>query len=574
MLHHVRDTTAPIPMSRAAVASMGSTLAQLERLVADAPIGIAYMDRDLRYVRINETLARINGFPVEAHIGRRLRDLFPEGFDMIEPLYRQVLDTGEPVLNQDVSGETPERPGEIRTWVVDFYPIEGDDGTVAGVGVLVREVTEGRREDTERRLIEAGMEQQIADRAQLVASLGRLRAGASVEETAATIAAEICETTGIQIVSIYAFVPGVDGPNGVALAIEPRRGAPITVGDRLPAKRARVLHDRAMTGPWVEEWLDLPSTDPYLDAWRAVGQEIGAYIPLRSRDQLIGLLIAGTNDQPLEAWTRRLPSFVEYGAVASALLAPAIDRLRADEDVVATIARIIERREFRSVFQPIVDLESGATVGYEALTRFDDGTRPDLRFADAIAVGMGTDLERATLEAAFEASGPLPAAAWLSINASPSVILDGKTLPELLDGWAWLTVLEVTEHEPITDYVKFRKAIEALGPRARLSIDDAGAGFAGLRHILELHPQFVKLDIELVRNVDRDPARQALIAGMAHFAAQAETTLIAEGVETVEEREMLRSLGVSLGQGYLLGRPAPASELARPASRVAAPGQP
>jgi EAL domain-containing protein (putative c-di-GMP-specific phosphodiesterase class I) len=186
---------------------------------------------------------------------------------------------------------------------------------------------------------------------------------------------------------------------------------------------------------------------------------------------------------------------------------------------------------------------------------------------------MGPDLERATLEAAFEAAGPLPASAWLAINASPSVILDGKILPELLDGWAWLTVLEVTEHEPIPDYPKFRKAIETLGPRARLSIDDAGAGFAGLRHILELNPQFVKLDIELVRNVDRDPARQALIAGMAHFAAQAETTLIAEGIETAEELEMLRSLGVSLGQGFFFGRPAPAAELARPASRLAAPGR-
>jgi EAL domain-containing protein (putative c-di-GMP-specific phosphodiesterase class I) len=532
------------------------------------------MDRDLRYVRINEALAKINGFTVRQHIGRSHRDLFPHGFEVVEAQYRHVLDTGEAILDVDVTGETPNRPGVQRTWNVDYFPIAGDDGSIAGIGVIAREVTEGRRKDLERRLVEAGMEQQLANRSQLVASLGRLRTGSSAEETAAMIAAEICDTTGIQIVSIYAFVPGVDGATAVALAIEPLRGAPIQAGERLPAKRARLLHDRALTGPWVEEWVDLPSTDPYIDAWRAVGQEIGAYIPLRSRDQLIGLLIAGTNDQPLEAWTRRLPTFVEYGAVASALLAPSIERLREDEDVVTAIARIIERREFRTVFHQIVELESGAVVGYEALTRFDDGTRPDLRFADAIAVGMGPELERATLEAAFEASGPLPAAAWLSINASPSVILDGSILPELLDGWAWQTVLEVTEHEPIYDYPEFRRAIEALGPRVRLSIDDAGAGFAGLRHILELNPQFVKLDIQLVRNVDRDPARQALIAGMAHFAAHADTTLIAEGIETTEERDMLLSLGVSFGQGFLFGRPAPASELAKPASLVAAPGQP
>jgi EAL domain-containing protein (putative c-di-GMP-specific phosphodiesterase class I) len=187
-----------------------------------------------------------------------------------------------------------------------------------------------------------------------------------------------------------------------------------------------------------------------------------------------------------------------------------------------------------------------------------------VRFAQAAAAGLASDLERATLEASFEAAGPLPASAWLSINCSPSVIADGVTLPRLLDRWAWLTVIEITEHEEIADYGSFRKAVADLGPRARLSIDDAGAGFASLRHILELGPQFVKLDMGLVRSVDVDPARQALIAGMVHFATQVGCSLIAEGVETVAEADRLQALGVRFGQGYLLGRPAAAEELVRP----------
>ena len=92
----------------------------------------------------------------------------------------------------------------------------------------------------------------------------------------------------------------------------------------------------------------------------------------------------------------------------------------------------------------------------------------------------------------------------------------------------------------------------------KLFVDDAGAGYAGLTHILALEPDVVKLDISLVRSIDRDPARQALVSGMKFFAKHTGTTLLAEGVETRAEAATLRELGVDLGQGYLFGEPAPA----------------
>jgi EAL domain-containing protein (putative c-di-GMP-specific phosphodiesterase class I) len=100
-------------------------------------------------------------------------------------------------------------------------------------------------------------------------------------------------------------------------------------------------------------------------------------------------------------------------------------------------------------------------------------------------------------------------------------------------------------------------SIARLAPWVSLAIDDAGAGFSSLRHILETSPSWVKLDLGLVRGVDTDPVRQALVAGLVHFAAQAEIALIAEGIETEAERQMLKALGVRLGQGFLLARPAP-----------------
>ena len=125
-------------------------------------------------------------------------------------------------------------------------------------------------------------------------------------------------------------------------------------------------------------------------------------------------------------------------------------------------------------------------------------------------------------------------------------------------------MLEITEHVAIADYATIRRAIELLGTNIRLAVDDAGAGFASFRHILELAPDFVKLDIGLVRGIDADPARQALAAGMVFFAAERKLLLIAEGIETRAELQTLRHLGIQLGQGYLLGRPKP---LVRPRRR-------
>jgi EAL domain-containing protein (putative c-di-GMP-specific phosphodiesterase class I) len=219
------------------------------------------------------------------------------------------------------------------------------------------------------------------------------------------------------------------------------------------------------------------------------------------------------------------------------------------------IRSIIANGAFVTVFQPIVELESRTTIGFEALTRFADGSPPDFRFAQATAAGVGLELEAATLEAAFRASDLLPANVLLNLNVSPALVLAGEPLGSLLREWGWQTILELTEHVVVDDYEALRTAIRRLGPKVRLAIDDAGAGFASFRHILELAPDFVKLDRAIIAGLDADPARQAFVAGMRHFAVTTGCGLIAEGIETDAELAALRSLGVSLGQGYHLGRP-------------------
>ena len=147
----------------------------------------------------------------------------------------------------------------------------------------------------------------------------------------------------------------------------------------------------------------------------------------------------------------------------------------------------------------------------------------------------------------------LPPEHFISVNYSPGAVVSGEVGRTLQD-LDREVIVEITEHSVIPDYAAVRAALPHL-PHVRLAVDDAGAGFASLRHILELRPDFVKLDIGLVRGVNADPARAAMVAGMCHFARVTGTRLIAEGVETQAEADSLRVLGVELAQGYLFGRP-------------------
>jgi EAL domain-containing protein (putative c-di-GMP-specific phosphodiesterase class I) len=121
----------------------------------------------------------------------------------------------------------------------------------------------------------------------------------------------------------------------------------------------------------------------------------------------------------------------------------------------------------------------------------------------------------------------------------------------------------VTEQAQIADYEAFRESFAMLRPKMELAVDDAGAGFASLRHILELRPAFVKLDRSLIAGLESDEARQAMIVGLRHFARSVGCRLIAEGIETEAELDVLRTLEIRLAQGFLLGRPGPAADYAQ-----------
>jgi EAL domain-containing protein (putative c-di-GMP-specific phosphodiesterase class I) len=336
----------------------------------------------------------------------------------------------------------------------------------------------------------------------------------------------------------------------------------------LPGERSDYLRERATVGPWVERWIDNPA-HPYGEMIRDLGIGAHAYAPLRLDGEPLGILIVGSDAPEASAvLAERLPALLEFAAITGTLLAEPIESRNAAALSERAIRTAIEDRAFRIVFQPIVELRSGATRGYEALARFDDERPPDAWFAEARAHGLGLELEAACLRSALSASQALPDDAWLNVNVSPELVVSGR-LNALLPRIPRQLVLEITEHAAITDYAEFRGAVMLLDEQVRIAVDDAGAGFASLRHIVELAPWLVKLDRSLVAGIDGDPARQAVVAGMVHFAETAGLVLVGEGIETVAELETLRSLGIGLGQGFLIGRPEPAASPADPREAAA-----
>ncbi|QYE35511.1 EAL domain-containing protein [Polymorphobacter sp. PAMC 29334] len=212
------------------------------------------------------------------------------------------------------------------------------------------------------------------------------------------------------------------------------------------------------------------------------------------------------------------------------------------------------------VYQPIWNLVTMAPVGCECLSRFASWPSygPDHWFAEAAAAGLGTALEIAAIHRGLAGLAAFPDMAYLSVNASPATVLSGELDSAFAGVPVDRIVLEITEHDLIVDYSAMTQALRPLRRAGlRLAVDDAGAGYASLHHILDLRPDLIKLDMHLTRGIDEDRARQALTGAIAGFARDIGSLLIAEGVETSAELATLRALGIELAQGYHLGRPMP-----------------
>jgi PAS domain S-box-containing protein len=501
---------------------------------------ILIADDSGRYVDANVAASVLLGLPCAEIVGQRLNDFLaePTSEPEQEAAWQAFKAAGE--LHGQVRVRRPD--GEIRE--TEFNAVAN---TSPGLHFgEFRDVTEHQRQ-----------ERSSAQRRRLLAALRLLPQGDEPEHAANAICVELVTNGDFPSAAIYPF--GTEDET-TALGARLHDGRGIAALPPLSKGRLAAFEVQARDGAWVED-IDGPDDSSPRSRIARLGIRALAFAPIESEGRLVALLVAGANETAVELG-QRLPALVEFAALASSLLGPGL-RQRSQRTIERKrIREIIMTLAFRPVFQPIVDMTTSEVLGYEALTRFSDGTPPDEVFQAAADAGLGLELEAVTIEVALDAAAPLPADCFLDINVSPDLVMARKPLQGLLRRAALGVVLEITEHVDVQDYVILREALACLGSDVRLAVDDAGAGFASLRHILELAPSHVKLDRALVTRIDTDPARQALVAGLVHFANEIKVMLIAEGVETDAERETLLRLGVRVGQGYLLGRPAPAADVA------------
>ena len=262
-----------------------------------------------------------------------------------------------------------------------------------------------------------------------------------------------------------------------------------------------------------------------------------------------GLAAARAGRRRVVAFDRGRLDGVDYSAGYTASLAQRRAAIVAILGAPSTIA---------TVFQPIVSLDNGRTVGFEALSRFraEPERPPDKWIAEAHAVGLGLEVEVECVRRACRRRAALPDGAYLSINMSPNAVLFPDMDEALGDDSLEGLVIEITEHEAVRDYARLASRLaDYRGRGAKVAIDDTGAGHASMRHVTQLAPDYIKVDRSLIQDLHLDHAKRALVRSMVTLEKELGAEVVAEGIESTEELRALRELGVPLGQGFLLARP-------------------
>ena len=308
----------------------------------------------------------------------------------------------------------------------------------------------------------------------------------------------------------------------------------------------------------------------------AVRHHIGAgplmVAPITDGDVMLGLLLAWgpgvTSQRHLVetlaalagiAWHRVQGHTEKTGALSKASVSRTGDLAR-------YVGEILAPGNIRAALQPVVRLGDRTVLGYEALCRFTP--RGDLRTPDELFAAAGSHrqkasiLDAACLHAAF-AAATHTAPATLFVNVAVETLVEGSPAGDRLSRMAEIAgvspdnvVLEVSERTPVGDLTRLRRVVAELRARGfRIAIDDAGAGHASMLVIAEVQPEFIKIDRQLIHDIDVSAARRALAVSLLSFGAHISARVIAEGIETEQELQTLLSLGLQFGQGWHLGHP-------------------
>ncbi len=340
--------------------------------------------------------------------------------------------------------------------------------------------------------------------------------------------------------------------------------APINPGDTLPPEAGYC--QRVVDGLLPQLIADTSLCPLAMELPETTALPIGAHlsVPISSSDgRLYGTLCCFGYEADPTLCERDIQMMRVFADLVGDQLDSELKRVRDRVQKHRRISEILASDQPTIVYQPILAVQTLELCGWECLARFNTQPlrTPDLWFLEAAEAGLGVDLELRAIQFAVRALSALPSHTYLALNCSPQLVYSGRLTPFLQDLPPQRLVLEITEHAAVADYKRLELALAPLRKRGvRLAIDDTGAGYASMRHILELSPDIIKLDMSITQGIDHDFKRRALASSLIAFARETGSSVVAEGVETEQELETLRALGAHKVQGYLLGRPQPLAD--------------
>ena len=496
----------------AAERETAEALTLLETLQSTAPVGLGFVDREFRIRQMNESLASVNGLPVEQQLGRTVQEVVPDLWDQIEPVYREVLDTGRPVLNQEQHAGGPGSPGDSRSWLASYYPVRLE-GEIIGIGLVVLDITERKLAEDFRSV--------VMD----------------------TMAEGLC-------------VADADGRTTMLNAAASRM-----LGWTEDELRGRLMHEaihhqHADGSPYPREDCELLTALKERRAIRttddAFTRKDGSIIPvacsaapLLNGDNVRGMVVVfrDTTEEQAEharvrreldalSWVGRIRDALDEGRMVlySQPIVPLGDGAPAEELLIRMIGptgNVIPPGSFLPVAERyglITEIDNWV-VG-QAATLAATGRRVELNLSAESVAGPGM------------------------LNFIRERLHDSGARPQDL-------VFEITETALMRDAgagEDFVRGVAELG--CGLALDDFGTGFGSFTYLKKLSVDYLKIDIEFIRDLVASEANRHVVTAIVSLAHAFGQQTIAEGVEDAETVEVLRELGVDYAQGYHFGRPA------------------
>ena len=486
----------------------------LDTLHAKAPIGLGFIDRNMRMVRLNPALAAVNGASVEDHLGKLLSDVIPHIWPQVEPFYRQVLDTGEPIVNQELTGPTATDPGHPHHWLASYYPVPLD-GDIIGVGVVVVDITE-RKEAEEFRAV---VMDNLAEGLYTLDAVGRvtyLNAAAS----------QMLGWTKDELLG-KGMHEAIHFQQHDGTALRAQDCALLKV--RTQGRTIRVLDD-------------------------AFTRKDGTIFPV------------AYSSAPLRTGTTIQGVVVLFRDISEEKREQS--NLRRQLAALSWIGRIrdaIDEHRLVLYSQPIVPFTDGPPAE-ELLLRMigpsGELIQPGSFLAVAETYGLIGEIDRWVITQAVRRAATGQRVIELNISAAS---IGTSDLLSFIEGQLRDTgadprnlVFEITETALMRDIAAaeaFARGLAEIG--CGLALDDFGTGFGGFTYLKKLPISYLKIDVEFVRGLATTPANLHVVRAIVGLARGFGLRTIAEGIEDEDTLALVRAEGVDFGQGFHLGRPAP-----------------